>query len=71
MTVQIHIVCMKPFGGMANPGPMLCWAIKKGHTIAWSDRHNNYMPNIAGTAEEWWLGGTVVRDHIGWMDGVG
>ena len=50
---------------------MLGWAIQKGHTITWSDRHKNYMPNIAGTAEEWWLGGTVVRDHIGWMDGVG
>jgi hypothetical protein len=50
---------------------MLGWAIQKGHTITWSDRHKNYMPNIAGTAEEWWLGGTVVRDHTGWMDGVG
>ena len=65
MIVQVRIVFMKPFRGMANHGPTLSWAIQKGRTITWSDRHKNYMPNIAGTAEEWWLGGTVVRDHIG------
>ena len=71
MTVQVHIVCTKPFRGTANHGPMFGWAIQKGHTITWSDRAKNYLPNSAGTAEEWWLGGTVARDHIGWMDGVG
>jgi hypothetical protein len=50
---------------------MLGWGIQTGHTITWSDRAKNYLPRIAGAAEEWWLGGTVVRDHIGWMDGVG
>lgn len=46
-----HYHC-RPEAGVANHGPMLGWAIAKGHKISWNVDISNYMPSEEGTPQE-------------------
>lgn len=37
---------------MINHGPIIGWAIQKGHRIQWSAPHNNYLPIEEGTPQD-------------------
>lgn len=38
--------------GVANHGPLLGWAIAKGHKIEWMSKYNNWMPKLEGTPQD-------------------
>ena len=38
--------------GVINHGPLLGWAIQKGHKIEWSNTKNTWMPMHEGTPED-------------------
>ena len=38
--------------GVANHGPLLGWAIQKGHKVKWSDTKQTWMPVMDGCSED-------------------